>query len=731
MGKYFYQKRGACMKTINLDLDSNHPDTKNIISLLAGYDSAMKLYSGDYTAPWLLSDIHDIKWYMKTTKTIKVRGGKEEYKYTQTILWGRLLPNGTKLTDDCNQDFLHFIQKLFFLICENGEQGNRAAVSKILAESSAFFQFISWIFLYESIFEPLKYGLSKLTQSALEQYSKDFIQLGAFGALRVPQRIISQIGIEVEVVSEKDYLSLGRNDIEKITEYFKNGDFYIENRRGLKHINRLQICQCFNIAKQEMQAPAANAFFRQFEPDFLSLSNEVLIPISQVSKYPSHRTPLIKDVVGKTYTKAASRTGISIVANAMKFSRLFDGKLPMAETIKFGKLNSINNRNSAPNEKTPWMPLETSLKLINKSIGLIVNDSDAIIDFYEEIMTKFRDLKILDRDNRRKLGISKGDMLVKLLPNQLKKFEITHFNPHEVSYMDDDREVKNTFFDIVELLVASCTCLIAALKPIRIEELINLQYDCLYFKEGDGYWLEQSLMKSGINDILPETAKPIPAIAARAIQCLRRLNEITKKLSKTVNKKESNYLFYQFFGQSNYQGCIISKEKIGMILEKLCDHAETTVDEYGRRWYVNIHELRKSFLLTFFWTYKESSLDACQWIAGHRNVEHVHQYIHSTYAGEEMTGIEAEYARQQMYLFNKSSSMLEMNNTEELYNDVCKHFKVKNVSEVDEDELSEWIELCLIKDIYSIEVIGLEASNSLFEECTVAFKLRKRGAYAE
>lgn len=722
------------MKMINLDLGANHPDTNNIIALLAGYDSAMKLYEGNYTASWLLSDIHDIKWHLKTTQSIKVKEGKEEYKYTKTILWDRLLPNGTKLTDDCNQDFLHFIQKLYFLISENGTQGNRAAVSKILTESSALLQFISWIFLYESIFEPLKYGLSKLTQSALEQFSKDFIQLGAFGALRVPQRIISQIGIEVEVSSEQDYLSLGRCDIEKITEYFKNYDFYIKNRRGLKHINRQQICQCFNIAKQEVQAPAANAFFRQFEPDFLSLSNEVLIPICQLSKYPSHRTPLIKDIVGKTYTKAASRTGLSIVGNAMKFSKLFDGKLPKAETIKFGKINSTNSKNSAPFEKTPWIPLETNLRLINKSIGIIVNDSDAIIDYYEEIMTTFQNLQILDRDNhnrRRKDGLHKGDMLVKSLPSQLKKFDITHFHSGEVAFMEDGPEAKNTLDDIIDLLVASCAYLIAGLKPIRIEELLRLQYDCLYFKDGDGYWLNQSLMKSGINDILPETAKPIPTIAARAIQCLRRLNDITKKLSKTVNKKESNYLFYQLLGQSNSQGCIVHKDKLGVMLEKLCDYAETTIDEYGRRWYVNIHELRKSFLLTFFWTYKESSLDACQWIAGHRNVDHVHQYIHSTNAGEEMTEIEAEYARQQMYLFNESSSMLEMNNTEELYSDVCNHFKVKEVSEVGEDELSEWIELCLIKGIYSIEVIGLDESNSLFEECNVAFKLRKRDADVE
>lgn len=717
------------MKKVNVHLDSAHPDTNNIISLLAGYDSAIKLYEGDYTAPWLLSNIHSTKWYLKTEQTMKVKGSEEEYKYAKTILWDRLLPNGTKLTDDCNQEFLCFIQKLYFLISENGAIGNRAAVSQIISVSSSLMQFICWIFLYDSIFEPAKYGLSKLTQSALEQFSKDFIQLGSFGALCVPQRILSQIG--VEVVSDKDYLSLEHSEIEKIVEYFNNNDFYIENGKGLKHINRQKICQSFNIAKQEMQSFAATAFFRQFEFDFLAISKELLIPITQNSEYPSHRTPLINDIVGKTYTDFTSKTGISIVANALKFSRLFDGKLPKVEMIKFGKINSIINRTSKCYKRTPWIPLETSLKLINSSIGTIVNDSDAIINYYEEIMTKFHNLKTLEGDCGKKIGPYRREVLVKSLPSQLKKFDITNFHTADVAHMENPSEAKNTIFDAVGVLVASCACLIAGLKPIRISELLRLQYDCLYFKDGDGYWLEQSLMKSGINDILPETAKPIPAIVARAIQCLRRLSDITKKLSENITKKESNYLFYQSLGVFTYQGCIMHKNTLCAMLDKLCDYAQTSVDEYGRRWYVNIHELRKSFLLTFFWTYKESSLDACQWIAGHRNVDHIHQYIHSSNTGEEMTEIEAEYARQQMYLFNESSSMLEMNNTVELYNDVCKHFKVVDVSEVGEDDLSEWIELCLNKGIYSIEVIGLEESNRLFERCNVAFKLRKRGADVE
>ncbi|TKF36103.1 hypothetical protein FCV50_02535 [Vibrio kanaloae] len=716
------------MKKLHVSLDENHQDTSTVIDLLAGYDAEMQTYKGNYTASWLLSDIHAKKWIIRTPKTIVVKKGTagSEYKYVRTVTWERYLPNGTVLTDDCNKKFLEFIQKIFFLTCEKGRSGSRLSAVGVTTAASALLQFVSWMYLYSSIFEPDKYGFAKISQSTLKQFAKEFICMGSFGALNVAQRIVSQMDIGIKVRKKKDYLSLNSRDIEKIQSYFEENQCYMKNDKGLKHVSRKKISSLFGISKQEMNSHAGTAFFRQFEPEYLAINNLVLLPINSLKQYPSHRTPLIDEIKEKVYTDAMVSDLFDFLCKAMSFRTLFKELLPRGESLKIGELRAYITSISRPTERTRWIPLETSLLLINKSIDIIVNDADAILDYYEKMVSRFKKRGYLDRNNCIRSSIHKGDLIVDSLPQELKKYNIISFNTSELSYKNGDGK---SFVCIVELLVASCIILISGLKPIRIEELISLDYDCLYFKEGDGYWLEQALVKSGINDVLPETAKPIPKIAARAIQYLQRLNDIAKNISENVRKKESSYLFYQLLlGSNNNNASILNGDRVRRLLAQLCDYVGTSVDEFGRRWYVDIHELRKSFLLTFFWTFKESSLDACQWIAGHKDPEHVHAYLHASKAGEEMTEIEAEFARQQMYLFNENSNMVDLKNTEELYNDVCMHFKVKDVSEIDEDELSEWLELCIIKGIYSIETIGLKEANQIFDECRVAFRLRKESA---
>ncbi len=235
-----------------------------------------------------------------------------------------------------------------------------------------------------------------------------------------------------------------------------------------------------------------------------------------------------------------------------------------------------------------------------------------------------------------------------------------------------------------------------------------------------------SLMKSGMNDQLPETAKPIPKITARAIQTLQKINQIARKFAYQVNKRESDYLLYQLnTGSENRMGSILDSDSIIGVLEKFCDYHQTTVDEYGRRWYINVHEMRKTFLLTFFWSFKHSSIDACRWIAGHANSEHILSYIESNSPGLEMTEIEADYARQQIAYFHEQSSLLEMRNTEELYKLVCEHFKVKSYTSIPEDELTAYIALRLRKGKFSIVFYSISERNGLIENANVAFRVIK------
>mgnify|MGYP000144413871 CR=1 FL=1 len=231
----------------------------------------------------------------------------------------------------------------------------------------------------------------------------------------------------------------------------------------------------------------------------------------------------------------------------------------------------------------------------------------------------------------------------------------------------------------IKILKAACFIIIAGLKPIRVNEITSLKYDCLYFIENDGYWLMQEIEKGGVAGILPEEAKPVPQITAKAISILQRFNKHASKIAPS--KKESEYLLYAIkYGHDAINPSIGNQETIRECIGLFCDYFEFPLDQYGRRWYINIHELRKSFILTFFWTYKFVSLDACRWIAGHKDPEHIFNYITSNTPGEEMVEVEAEYARQQIRLFSSNNKLADINNIEELNDDLCNNFNVKSVN---------------------------------------------------
>lgn len=723
------------MKPINVYIGPNQAHLKaEIVDFLSAFDAIDNLVHTEYKARWLLSDVHADKWVVRTSKTRKnnkerLKKTGEMYRYTVSVNWNRQLPDGTALTDTVNQYFLHQLQKWFFLIVDDPINQDRMASISVQHMGSRILTFVNWLYLHKDKFEPNRYGFSKLSQSDIKLFLKEVISGGSFGALRFGHRLMAEIGLHLD--HHADPLTLDEKTIKEGISFFESNELYRDNGRGQKVVDRQSFYKNTSLSAQDAYGHAGTLFFRQFEPDLLEQNNQVLLPVNQYTDFPSHRTPLIKDVRGKTYTDTAAVAIVTFFRKGFQYWDMFKAFLPNPDAIRIGELSAYISRISAPTKHTPWIPLETSLLTLNKSIDMIINHADNIVQFYEALLTELEIKGYLDRGNN--YNYKKIDVLKSLLPNEIKNhFNIVSFSRLDEEFKEYSKNKMNedrtglSFVCLLEILKASCFILIAGLKPIRMEEIVRLPYDCLFHKEGDGYWMVHSLMKSGVNDELPETAKPIPKVTARAIQALQKLNKITQKFAYEVSKREAGYLLYQLnTGSDNRMGSILSSDLIIGSLERFCDYYQTTVDEYGRRWYINVHEMRKTFLLTFFWSFKHSSIDACRWIAGHANSEHILSYIESNSPGSEMTEIEADYARQQLTYFHAQSSLLEMKNTEELYRLVCEHFKVKDYTSIPEDDLAAYIALRLRKGKFSITFYSIGERNGLIEKAKVAFQVTK------
>jgi hypothetical protein len=226
---------------------------------------------------------------------------------------------------------------------------------------------------------------------------------------------------------------------------------------------------------------------------------------------------------------------------------------------------------------------------------------------------------------------------------------------------------------------------------------------------------------------LLDTAKPVPAITAKAINLLRRLGDAFVAILNDEDTYAQKALFYlPLFNRSGkFKPQCLSRRELNDCMDRFCDYVGLPPDELGRRWYLRIHELRKSFLITFFWCFKFSSLDAARWIAGHSNEKHIYDYIQSNFPGEELPQLEAEYAAQQLWDFSHFGAAGETENIKDLYRAVCRHFGVTEIELVDRADVERWLEIAFRKGLYSIRPFRIVSQNGLIKT-SVVFKIQEK-----
>jgi len=260
---------------------------------------------------------------------------------------------------------------------------------------------------------------------------------------------------------------------------------------------------------------------------------------------------------------------------------------------------------------------------------------------------------------------------------------------------------------------------------MRSSELFNLKKDCLYYKEKDGYFLRHAQSKRGTEDILNYANRPIPAVAAHAIQLMISMGNEIKKISNEKSEYAIQSLFYLACtsNSSSFNSKVKNDTYLTIATDRFCDYVALTPDEKNRRWYIRTHESRKSFLITFFWCFKYSSLGAASWMAGHISWEMTLRYIESNFPGDELPEFEASYAAEQLWSFEKNEPT-EPFNVHELYKSVCQHFGVMEISLIEDGNLQDWLAYAFRSKIYSIEPVQLNNKKTK-EIIDIAFRIRR------
>lgn len=680
-----------------------------------------KKYNGDYKSNWLLSPIHDPVWRIsKGIETRVVNGSLTNYfEYG----WSTKLYDGTNLVDPVNKRVLEGIQRIAFLAREMPGGVNTLETCKSMLRSLNFL--VRWVYLNGDVLKPRNFGLTKITKQNYVDFIMDFSKGGAFYALRYPERILCKIfpialGRQPTAEEIENSLSLDRQDCREVARWLRTKRAFNRVPRsstGDLKINHAFLADLINVDVKHIGfgSPRWRAFLAQFEvPDEhldIQLDHQ---NASGRREYPSHKVLSFGEARSIEIPERSLSKYFDDIRIIVSLHRHLPEICPSPMEFNTAEIRKMITQVSVVSKTTPWMPLNIALDYTTESLRWVHAYGEDLVSIflsaYEDLYKKglLVSAPKPDVNNPSKTGLAviakaQFDAREKYvssmnIPNSLKKLNLKGWGCY-INLVGQKAFLKlrdsPSLNDAVMVLVGAITIIVAMTKPMRESEFRSIKTDCLTLLEGDGYWLSQDVRKKNIGDIRPVDARPIPVIAARAIQLLRRLTDGLKKILGVTDQwlLDSLVTLPKFGRYEAKISEVMSPVQLGEILDTFCDYVALPPDSTGRRWYLRIHEMRKSFLITYFWTYRYANLDAARWMAGHNDASHLYAYIHANFPGEELPGLEAEYAAQVLRDYEQSGVTKETRHVADLYQAVCQHFSVRDVSWIDEGMLRDWLEL--------------------------------------
>ena len=192
---------------------------------------------------------------------------------------------------------------------------------------------------------------------------------------------------------------------------------------------------------------------------------------------------------------------------------------------------------------------------------------------------------------------------------------------------------------LLDLMRVLCGCVhicIGTLMARRGGELEELGVDCL---DTTRTRLIFHNRKSGIGGKREKIARPIPPIAVEMIEETQRMR---RELVGMGALAESGALLAYPSAQSGEM--IYGTEALFRSLDLFCDYFEMPLDEFGRRYYIRQHQLRRFFAMLFFWGNSFGGMETLRWFLGQTDVEHLYRYITESVSGAALASIKAGYA---------------------------------------------------------------------------------------
>ncbi|WP_175526614.1 hypothetical protein [Geopseudomonas sagittaria] len=693
-------------------------------------------------ATWLLSgDIGAPVWETRN-------GGREElvdgkWEKTINVYFDALMSDGTRLCSPENKLILDTVQVWAYSLRAKWT-GSSLGPRRWLDTVRWGINLASWVLLHKNRFAPKEEAFKYFDKNAAQQLLSELALGGWCEALQFIPRSLVHLYTEAfgecpgeELISSP--YELPESVKEKISEYLVRNGAYVDNGGGMS-VSRRYFSDVLGASLTSFKSDSFRVFARQFEP---GLDHPHLLLESCLDTvFPSQNTPLKIDVINRMVSEE------TLSAHAGCLEKFLLGRSFLPERYASGSfdvelihagLKSIVRRSGHHN----LLPLSTGLSVLNAVVTWVFSCGDAIVEAAVYVVGKYEKIR------RSNCGAAEAEVQKeKAVSFAVENWKIKSADGSDLESLKEkfglmplNKRVKReeiykspSFYLILQALVGACALSIAIMKPSRDEEIQRLKRNCLARGSGllEGYWLDYELGKSGESGLNRSDKKPIPFLTAKAISLLQKLGE---KLSVFYGDETAHAvdLFYFPSGatlhrpsDSNLGG------RINSCIDVFCDFSETPLDEYGRRWYVRFHELRKFFLIMFFWDGKYHVLDAVRWMAGHTQAEHTYAYIEANMPGEELSRIEAEYVDERLIMLERNEISRGGNEgLVALYDCVCEHFGVRSIEGVRGEEYLCFLEELRADNKYSVKPYSIFSRDGGGEVSGIEIAVKFLGAKDE
>lgn len=299
------------------------------------------------------------------------------------------------------------------------------------------------------------------------------------------------------------------------------------------------------------------------------------------------------------------------------------------------------------------LPIQVTFKALRNAFEFVFKYMNIILDTAYKVVS----MKKFHIENKAMLLEFKTIGFMKFIPDSLKEIGV---NEWAITGKDKNnfklRRKNIGFCDLFDVLLGAIQIIIGVTMARRQAELLELNpIQCILPFNVDPndrgaqnvdfklIFDNRKSGSSGINPLRETLAKPILRSVAGLIYKLQIFN---KKLIEGGYLNKNNATLFFGLNSSEVRFFTTASSTYNHHLNCFCDYFETETIQYNendiRRYYIRQHQLRRFFVMLFFWSKGFDGLDTLRHFLGHTDCEHLYHYVTESIPGEVLTGIKAQ-----------------------------------------------------------------------------------------